>query len=433
MAESKDIVMHNPGQPDAFGYQIAFVKKPAEGDEKSYSATQYVTEFNVYESLFAKGLCLTLGVFDGGGLMETLALQPGDMVDLTLFKDEDSEKLVKRFVILNIGNISRAPNSQAKTYTVSAMTMPAFLNKKKTVYRGFKGKHSDMVTTICKDYLEMEEVEVEATYGDFTVVAPGKAPFKLLSQIMLHSISEEGGESASLYFFYEDRDGFKFKTLNKIVADANVHSYTLSVDKNVDGVSDLTKIQHFSQLKAGSQSERMAAGMYENEVVEFDPISRSISSTLWKFKEAGEPLQLLGKNAVVDKVNNLAQWTSDVESKVRGLANMVKFRVNDEAFEGTNNYGRKFGAMVAQKAMFNQIIYAIQIFGTTNIKAGDVLDITAPSMSMQNDAPQLDFSLQGKFLVGDVRHRVVGGENFVTILNIFKDGFETEYKQEEEK
>jgi hypothetical protein len=250
---------------------------------------------------------------------------------------------------------------------------------------------------------------------------------------MMHSISEEGGEDASLYFFYEDRDGFKFKTLNKIITDANTHPYVVSVDKNVDGAVDLQKIQHFSQLKAGSQSERMDAGMYENEIVEFDPMSRSINNKLWKFKDASDGIQLLGSSSVVDKTNNLKQWVNGTESKVRGLSNLVKFRVNDEAYDATNNYGRKFGAMVAQKSMFNQIIYSIQIFGTTNIKAGDILDITAPSLSMQGDAPSLDFSLQGKFLVGDVRHRVVGGEHYMTILNIFKDGYETEYTPQGQK
>ena len=428
-----DIVLHNPNQPDAFGYQVAFVKTKADGTEASYSATQYATEINVFESLFAKGCCLTMGVFDGGGLMETIALQPGDAVDVTLMKDEDSAKVVKRFYILNIGNVARAGNSSAKTYSISAITLPAFLNKKQKVYRGFKGKHSSMVDIICQEFLQLEEVEVEDTYGDFTLVSPGKQPFRLISQIMMHAISATNGEDGSLFFFYEDRDGFKFKTLNKIVADAKVHSYQVSIDKNVDGEPDLRKIQFFQQLKAGSQAERIQAGMYENEVVEFNHVDRSISNTLWKFKEAGDRIAVLAPNPVFDKVNNLAQWVNEQETKFRGLSNMVKVRSNDEAYDGVNNYGRKFGSMMAQKAAFNQIIYAVQIFGNTDIKAGDVLDITAPAMKMQSEGGDLDFSLQGRFLVGDVRHRMTNGEQFVTVLNLFKDGYETEYTSEANK
>lgn len=428
-----DIVLHNPNQPDSFGYQVAFVKTKADGQEAVYSATQYATEINVFESLFAKGCCLTMGVFDGGGLMETIALQPGDAVDVTLMKDEDSAKVVKRFIILNIGNVNRAGNSSAKTYQISAITLPAFLNKKQTVYRGFKGKHADMVSIICREYLQLSEVEIEQTYGDFTLVSPGKAPFRLLSQIMQHAISSTYGEDGSLFFFYEDRDGFKFKTLNKIVADAKVHNYQVSVDKNVDGVADLSKIQAFQQLKAGSQAERISAGMYENEVVEFNHVDRSISNTLWKFKEAGDRISVLAPSPVFDRINNLAQWTNEAESKIRGLSNLVKFRSSDEAYDGVNNLGRKYGSMMAQKAAFNQIIYAVQIFGNTDIKAGDVLDITAPAMKMQSDSGELDFSLQGRFLVGDVRHRMTNGEQFVTVLNLFKDGYETEYTSEANK
>ena len=434
MAENKSIVMHNPGQVDAFGYSISFVKNQTEQtEEKAYDATNYVTEINVFESLFAKACQLQIGVFDGGGLMETMALQTGDFVDVTIMKDEDSEKVIKRFAILEIRDIKRVGNSQAKTYTISGVTMPAFKNKLKTVMRGLKGKHSDMVTTICTDFLDIPEVDVEPTYGDFTLVSPGRAPFKLLSQIMQHAISEENGETGSLYFFYEDRDGHKFWTLNKIIAEANTHTLSVSVDKNRDAESDLSKIQFFAQLKAGSQTERIASGMYENEVIEFNHLSRNITSTKWKLEESGEGLLQLGSALVVDKANNLKQWTDQTESKIRGLPGLSKFRSADEAFDGVNNFGRKFGSVIAQKAMFNQIIYAIQIFGNTNIKAGDLVDITSPALAMQTDAPELDFSLVGRFLVGDVRHRIVDGEQFITVLNIFKDGYEAEFTPQASK
>ncbi len=422
-----DIVMHNPSQPDAFGYQIAFVKVSASGEERVYSASNYVTEINVFESLFAKAMQCSVGVFDGGGLMETIALQPGDYIDLTIMKDEDSAKIIKRFVILSLGNVERTQNSQGKTYRITGITLPAFLNKRNTVYRGFRGRYSDMVATLCQDYLSIEQPEIEPTVGDVSLVSPGKAPFKLISQIMQHAISEEGGPEASLYFFYEDRDGHRFKTLDKVVTDAKVHDYMLSVDKNVDGETDLRKIQHFTQLKAGSQAERMAAGMYENEVLEFDHVTRSVKSTLWNFAAQGRTL--LGNAPVFDKANNLAEWIQQGETKIRGLSNAVKVR----SAESNDQLSRKFGFAQAQKAAFNQIIYAVQIFGTPEIKAGDVLNITAPAMSMQGDAPELDFALQGKFLVGDVRHRIVGGEQYATILNLFKDGLETEYTQASDK
>jgi len=435
-----DLVLHNQGKPDAFGYQAAFVKVAKDGaEETAYSITQFASEINVYESLFAKSMQCSVGIFDGAGLMETIALQPGDYIDITLFAGEDDEnKLVKRFVILNIGNVQRAVNSQAKTYTVSGLTLPAFLNKKNTLYRAYKTNLGDVVRRICQEDLAIsaEKLEVEPTVGDTQLVLTGKTPFQGISQIMQHAISRDGGVSKSLYFFYEDRDGFRFKTLSKIIADAVAHKYVVSIDKNPEGTeADLGKIQYFAQLKAGSQSERMAAGMYENEVVEFDPIARRVTARKFNFAEKGQELLELGANVVADVANNVEPWiTGDAAGKVRGLSNLVKFRVNDEAYEGqVNGLGEKYGAMVAQKAMFNQIIYAVQIFGNPTIKVGDVLDVTAPALAMQGKAPELDHSLNGKFLVGDVRHRIVNGEQFVTILNIFKDGVEAEYKRAEEK
>jgi len=429
MASSTEVVMHNPGKPDAFGYQIAFVKASGE----VYSATSYVTEINVWESLFAKAMCCRIGVFDGGGLMETIALQPGDKIDITLLKDEDGDKLIKTFIISDVGSVSRVGNSQGKTYAISGMAEHAFANMTKTVYRGFKGTYDSMLKKLCADYLSLQDVETEATVGDTTLVSPGKAPFKLISQMMLHAVSGRWGAEDSLYFFYEDRDGVKFKTLKSIVTDAVVHPYSVSIDKNVDGVPDLTKIQHFVQLKAGSQTERINAGMYENEIVEYDHISRTFGSKKFSYEQTADQLRLLGQGDIVDKANNVKQFVNDAQSTIRGLSNLVKFRAADEAYDRTGTLREKYGTMVAQKTLFNQIIYSVQIFGNPGIKVGDVMEVTSPSLSMQGEAPELDFSFQGRFLVGDIRHRVVNGEQFVTVLNLFKDGYETEFVRQQSK
>lgn len=419
---STDVVLHNQNQPDAFGYQIALVKPTGE----TYSLSQYVTELNVWESLFAKACVCKIGIFDGAGFIEQVAMQPGDMLRVVMFAHEDGKKLTKTFYINDIGSGARTGNSQAKTYTVSAMTLHAYKNMSKHVYRGMKGVYGEIVQKISKDFMDVELAEVEETYGDITLVSPGKSPFKLISQVMMQAVSARWGVEGSLFFFYEDRDGIRFKTLNSIIADADVHNYILSVDKNVDGTADLRKIQHFVQLKNGSQTERILGGMYENEVVEFDHMSRSFVNVRNQYTRTADQLRMLGGGDIVDKANNIEGFVNDVESTIRGISNLVKFRSSDDAYDRHSEYREKYGYMIAQKAMFNQLIYAIQIFGTTEIKCGDLIDVTAPAISMQSDAPELDKSFQGKFLVGDIRHRIVNGEQFVTVLNLFKDGMETD-------
>jgi hypothetical protein len=425
-----DIVQHNPGQPDAFGYSIAFVK--ATGGQ-TYSVTQYVAEIDVWESLFAKAMCCKLGVFDGGGLMETIALQPGDIIRVTIYADEEGDKLIKDFLISEITGGNRTDNSAAKTYNVSGMSRHAYNNMKANVYRGFSSTYSDMLKKVCSDYLGLDDVDIESTVGNTTIVSPGKPPFKVIGQLMTHAVSGRWGPEDSFFFFYEDRDKVRFKTLKSIVTDAKVHPFIVSVDKNVDGPTDLIKIQHYSQLKAGSQTERINSGMFENEIVEVDFLSRTFGSKKFSYEKAGDQLRMLGQGDIVDKANNVKDFVNESASTIRGLSNLVKWRVADESFDREGTMRDKYGTMVAQKALFNQLIYAVQIFGNPGIKAGDIVDVTSPALSMQGDAPSLDNMFQGRFLVGDVRHRIVNGEQYLTVLNLFKDGFETANVREESK
>lgn len=412
----------NPDGFDAFTYGVSFIKQDT---GKEYDINAFVDEFNVWESLFAKAMQAKLLITDGAGLVETIALQPGDQVRIVAFKGADNEvKLDKTFEILSIGMGQQVSNKQGRVYSISCVTSPAVKNKVRIVNRALSGKLSDMATTVAREYLDIAEVEVEETFGEKkNVVMPGYRPFKMLQWLANHAVSLDGGEDNSFYLFYEDRDGFRFKTLRQILSDATRHEYTMVGDSARFGDSkDVYRIISFQQNRMGSNASRLESGMIQNETLEFDILGRKLMTKKFDFAKDAEKLRLMGSATLVA---NTASVIAE-ETKAKGVTNALKIRSAEEGYGETNTMGRKYGAMMAQKAMFNQLSYTLTLAGNPAIKAGDKIMVEAGALNA-DDVRGMDKFLNGEFLVGNVRHRMVGTREFNTVIDIFKDGYDTEY------
>jgi hypothetical protein len=423
---SAEFKQFNVGAPDEFSYSIEFVKDTS-GD--SYSVIGLVDEFNVWESLFTKAMQCQLQVADASGVIDQIALQPNDKIKIVLMKTSDLPKVEKEFVITGIAAGSRTINSQGKTYVISGLTEPAIKNKISTVNKAMQGTISSMVQTIAKDYLGIEDVDVEDTEGDKkNVVMPGYKPFKMLQWLSNHAISPEGGEDQSFYLFFENADGFKFKTVKKIIADANVHSYSVTQNDNrqQDG-KDIWRITHYVHNKLGSHFSRLDNGMIQNEIVEFDHKRRTIVPRKINIRDQGEKIRNLGTAPILDTTNNLESLLQQ-ESKYRAQTARSRIRSSEEAYGELNSYGRKHGALIMQKQMWNQLSFTLQFLGNPCLRAGDLIDVEENLELNSKTSKEMDRLLVGKFLVGNVRHVVGAGGNYLTVVDIFKDGHEVPYE-----
>lgn len=430
---TQELRVYNPKGPDAFTYGVTFIKANT-GTE--YDVNSLVDDLSVWESLFAKCMQAKLLCTDGSGLFDHIALQPGDKVRIVMFKGEENEfKMDKTFEIFSIQMGQQTINKLGKAYIISCLTEAGILNKVNVVGRALSGKLSDIATTVAKEYLNIQELTVEESDGEKkNLIMPQASPFKIMQRLADEAVSVEGGPDNSFYMFYEDRDGHNFKTLRQIItSDATLHVYTMTSDnsRTKDG-KDLYRIISFQQNRIGSNASRLENGMVQNELLEFDLIGRRINSQKFDFSsDRARAIQLLGTQPLMDRDNNLQGLLRDT-GKIRGALSALKIRSNEEAYDEVNTYQRKHNAVMAQKAMFNQLSYTFTMGGNCALKAGDLLEVEAASLNAMEER-ELDMFLNGRFLIGNVRHKVTATKEFITVVDVFKDGMETEYKPRDEK
>lgn len=441
-----EILDANKDTPKEFHWGVQFRKdkgEPAKPGPRTGGVTinSMVDSLDVWESLFAKSMQLQLVISDGLGFKETSGIQPGDFIDMVLLKtDKLPKKIDKTFRIMSIVAGTASPNLSGKRYFILAVTEPAILNKVSLINKAYSGKLTDIVKSVCEEYLKIapDKLKIEeSTNEKKNVVMPAARPFKMIDWCATQAISSEGGEDNSFYLFYENSDGFKLKTTRQIIKDANdavdgaeVWKYTLMGDASpIGNEKDVYRILEFNKNKATSASARLDEGSHENETLEFDFLKRARTSKKTDFSVDWKKFMNLGTFPVVDVKNNfdsLRQEGGDAgEKKSMGTLAKLKIRSSESSFGENNSQGRKHHALIIQQSMFNQLSYTLQFEGNPQMRAGDLIDIQAKENTVNKEKEE-DRYLTGKFLIGNVRHQISGMDKLLTVVDVFKDGYEYE-------
>jgi hypothetical protein len=419
-----NIVKSNPGGHDEFSYEVNFIKATS-GDV--IPGSNFTAAYDIWESLFAKALAIKLIAFDYGGAFTKVALQPGDQIQINLYKSLDGAKVNHVFDIMSIGDGSRTPDTQGRTYIINGISPSASQNKITSVSKAKSGTISSMIESISKERLKIDpkNITVEESDGDKkSIVFPSDSPYNTIDWLCDHAISKKGGPDNSMYFFYETADQFWCKTLGEIIKDANTYNYTMPTDRNRDkNEADYLRLISYKQNKLGHLGDTLDGGMFQNELMELDIIGAAITSKKFDFVKEGKKLILLNGQPPVDMDNNLEPYRQP-DVKYKGAINNLKVRTSEEGYDDYNSYGKKHNALLAQKRLFNQIGYTFMFLGNPMLRAGDLIKLIALEPT-KTSSPEVDKLLGNKFLIGNIRHHVSDPRNYVTVVDVFADGHET--------
>lgn len=416
------LVQHNPGGVDQFAYSIAIQKI---GSGKLYSVASFVPEFNIYESLLSKSLSLTMSFIDGADLVSAISLQPGDGIQISLYKDPDGQKInLSNFVIQDINGGQRVKSGQGQLYIINAVQSHAIKNLVSCVNKAYTGTLSDTLQQLCSDQFGISNINVENTNGSRTVVFPSCQAFRAIDWISKMSLSASGYQD-SLYYFWAGANGsFNFKTYRNIASNANTHPYAIGMDQNPvpDSSDSIFRIEGVQRHNIGNHTERFSHGMMENELMQFNIKDQTFKSNKFQYINSYSDIHVMSNNPVGDLSQNMTAFQSGAaNSQFMGLSAHTSVRSDETAFGQFNGTQTKHNYTLAQSRLINQISYTVTMRGDPSILAGDILDIKAPSLSA---AQQRGFDpiLNGQFLVVNVRHKVTDGVTYQTICDIFRDG-----------
>jgi hypothetical protein len=417
--------------------------------------TRIVSEFTIYESIFDTTMSADFVVVDSLGLIDGVSPFTGQEIVVVEFISNNATLLgadpAIAFKVYKVDNKTElTPGSVV--YTVHAASLELELNLTSyvdTPYRDLKAH--EVVQSILDKHIFFNErskaLFVEQADNVITYTPARHHPFDAIRLIANESKSAIHGD-ASHYLFYQTRQGFNFRTLSNLLTQEPLKdnlspsgklSYFFSDPATVDGKKLLERsIIAFTFLHNVDTLDSLTGGLYENDMIVIDPITKTFQETRFNYLNNFNNLPHItgGGNPLINSSGATARGSAhnrllfgDLNNAAiedRTIGGRINARNDPHIFHGNERYSTVKNN-VAQVASLKQHGMHITVPANLNINAGDVINIFVPTYRIREN--ELSFSFirhygsDPAFLVTSVSTRFTKDGDYVTNMECVKESF----------
>ena len=190
--------------------------------------TELLKELNIYQSIDSPFMSGNVMIEDPSGLAEVLPFIGQERIIFSLRTPGRSAIDFNRYhgIIYNVGKRFHTKD-RAQTLLLNFTSLENYKNLRTKISQSFKGLISTMVQDILKseNYLGTKKpINVDITKNIRTFVIPNITPFKAIDFLKREAVSAK--EQSPHFLFYENPDGFHFRSLDSLLGQLG----TLSVE-----------------------------------------------------------------------------------------------------------------------------------------------------------------------------------------------------------
>jgi hypothetical protein len=258
-------------------------------------------------------------------------------------------------------------------------------------------------------------------------------PFDVISIATKNAVSEKFNQST--YFFWESTSGFNFRSLGDMYSQTPKMKYesTLAGTRTQNGVRDilaeLGAIEAYTITSSPDTVFNYAEGIFSSELIVHDIISKSYQKHIYNYSDNFSEEQHLGTNPLAindpDGISVSSFPSKQYLKPTVGVGTDQSF--NDEFYQYA--YGsNKLELMQARKSQLSMLESGLQmsinVVGTTVVKAGDIVEIIIPSISVYKTTKNEteDMLYNGNFLIRSLRHDFdISNNKHRMSMNVTKD------------
>lgn len=422
-----------------------------------FSAT--VAEISIVESIDFPGIRATISVTDSTGSYTKFIGNELLQLQFTLPDLKQSKSYV--FKIYRVGPIIRL-EKRAK-YNIECISEESYMNESKNVFGSFKEKK---VSEIVKQLLTDDKVGmkiskdkqndkyIEETKDKFKCVIPNLRVFDAINWLAGKAVRKDkkGTFYQAGFIFFENYDGFQFKSFDKIIEDAvKFKEYTCksgnkivhpvyryypkkitndSVDVGViesitypdvfnhsipirngsyAGVFGTLALDVIPNSKLSTPSNKQLPYQYQNWSLTKVYDSQSHLGNINPFKSTAEDVRLNNPRRIRMRPNMIHAWDKTGDENIKLGTGEIQQRTEDTAIY-----------IFCRKMTFEAVKLQIRVAGNCALHVGNPLTVEIPNMLSDGGKVEMDTIYTGVYIIAGVRHKI-GGDVMHTELVLVKD------------
>lgn len=377
------------------------------------SLKELYVEVSIHEGIFTPFCSGYIQLLESFNLFEDLPITGEETLKIS-YTGLHSDIIDREFAVYAIDTASSEVGSMA-AHVLKFCSVEVIDNKRKRLSRAFTGlSPATVVTNIIRtDLNSKKDIEVEESPTTVNYISPYVTPFAVCATMASRSYSPLAGPG-SLYVFYEDADGYKFKSVELLYTGEHFN-YIISEQGLSDNVfnDDSIVIKHSFEAPVNTMAN-MQSGVLGNNIQMLDLDSKKLVSVGYDYYD-DEQYKTVKKMDAGDPESRFV--TSDSKLKTNECANSVRI---------SNDVGRD----VARGRRQNRIATLtsgpkvhIEVPINCALRAGSMIRLEMPSKNITDEKiKKNDEFVTGIYLASNIR-QVFTQESGYSMLELVKDGY----------
>jgi hypothetical protein len=367
---------------------------------KGSSFEKNFVSIDIYESVFTPGIVANITINDADDFINNQKIAGGEEVSIA-FRPPGMDTAEYKFIVNSIKDTSSPPGQHSKSYVVECVSEEVANARDKYVSKQYDNKQfSAMVDDIFKEFIKSQKkLDIEETKGMQKYLVPTQKPFQAIDMIRRRSVSPDNQSSS--YVFFENRDGYVFKTIEKIFKDKNIVK-TLVQDSAVGQdflESKYNNILAVTKPQQMSITQSTSSGVHKAKYNTFN-----WQTGEYKQKEVETPEKSAKKGGSGERI------PTSYESKHKDqFALQTVAPVNNERKVGLGGKSYIPEASPVQRAYADSLASSavrMSVYGDPTLKAGVMITANLTKKDQNTTAPGIDSTLSGDFLISGLRHMI---------------------------
>ena len=428
-------------------------------DGKTIDLRLGVVKFNYYEDLFSPCITAQLlivsatgvqkipeeGVSGGEQTIETvyngLPIRGGERIKINI-KPNSASNVALKFdtpeTYLYVANVSRQYADGAKEIiTLDLVSREAITNETSRVVSKYakESRISEHVKSIIDNNLAstIEDDNIDQTSNKYGFIGNLKKPFHVLVWLASKSLPDVK-DSLPGYFFFQTKDGFKFKSIDKLIQDGkkiarnektrNYNEVRYKPSSKLSSVADFSVLQ-YNIIQNNDLLQKLNLGQYRSHIMQFDPLLGTFTTEeqgKFSLSDYTDDAVSLGGSPEIPKLlsnvenQNLGTLPSRLITMVTDRGILDKKPVRDKNSE-PSKWQRQ--AYLRYQLLFTQILQMVIPLNTT-LSAGDVLFIKFLQSTME--AKERDRVQSGFYMIKELCHHFDANQS-LTSMTLIRDTY----------
>lgn len=372
-------------------------------------------QIEIFEDIYSPCMTCKIRITDGLDLVSILKLHGNEYLELEIDKPTLDDPIKKVFRLYKLSDRDFTTNYQ--NYTLHFCSEEFILSPQILISKSYRGlKVSDMIRDILVSKLKVHKDKInriQRTDKAYDIIIPKMTPFEAISWLSNRAYAK----NESLFFFFENRDGFNFVSYESLIKEEPYAKYRK--DFKVDPNDVLKNLESFNYLKIMEEFDIMRAtreGSFSSSTARLNLITGKftvVPFNAFEFKDKG----VLNKEVTMNLFRNRLD-----KSFYDSYDNMLKYSLTTDSDQTRNQMlPQDWLSQTASKlGQINLCKIRATVPGDVLLKTGQVVEVELPDIIPKSSGVDINETRSGRYLVSAVCHRFEN-QIYATVLDLISD------------